>query len=159
GDACFVLALLGNTEAELMPHNGGSPAPEPPKRLRLVDLNVLHGYPDFTDHEERFRDTVTALRALGPDILILQEVWHTTAHGNMAERLAAALNLNYVYTRANGSRRLIGFEEGAAILSRFPIMEARRLVLVPRRPVWENRIALVATIDLGPQTLTVVGVH
>ena len=96
---------------------------------------------------------------MDPDILILQEVWHTPAHGNMAERLAADLEMNYVYARANGSRRLIGFEEGSAVLSRFPITRASRLVLSPRQPWWETRIALVAAIDLGSEEMTVVGAH
>jgi len=151
--------VLTNFDAVLTPANEGDAGADTPGRLRLVDLNVLHGYPDFRDQEGRFRDTLAALKALRPDVLILQEAWDTADNGRMADRLARALGLHHVYARANGSRRLIGFEEGAAVLSRFPIKEARRLVLSPRKPWWENRIAIVAAVDLGDETLTVVGVH
>jgi endonuclease/exonuclease/phosphatase family metal-dependent hydrolase len=156
---CFAVRVLGNTEGPQRLVNRPFMSAQAPQRLRLVDLNVLHGYPEFTDHEERFADTTAALRALAPDILVLQEAWSTAEHGNMAERLAEALGLHHVYARANGSQRLIGFEEGAAILSRFPLKSAHRLVLPPRQPWWENRIALVAELDLGGETLTVVGAH
>ncbi len=155
----FALLVLANGDGPLTPVNEGTAAVGLPQRLRLVDFNVLHGYPEFHNHEARFEDTTAALRALDPDILVLQEAWSTTEHGSMAERLAGSLGLHHVYARANGSRRLIGFEEGSAILSRFPIREANRLLLSPRRPPWENRIALVATLDLGSQSMTVVGVH
>jgi Endonuclease/Exonuclease/phosphatase family len=132
---------------------------EAPDRLRVVDLNVLHGYPDFVDQEQRFRDTLAALRALAPDIVVLQEAWHTSAHGQLADRLGQALNMDHVYARANGSLRLLGFEEGSAILSRYPITRARRLVLRPRSPWWERRIALVVSVSLGGEPITVAGTH
>jgi hypothetical protein len=69
------------------------------------------------------------------------------------------LRLNHVYARANGSRRWLGYEEGAAVLNRFPILEARRLLLAPRRPWWECHIALAVILDLGGRPLTVAGLH
>ncbi len=134
--------------------------PDPsPERLRVIDFNVLHGYPDFPDQEGRFQDTMAAFQALQPDLLILQEAWTTPRHGSMAKHLGKALHMNYVYARANGSRRLIGFEEGSAILSRFPILEAERFVLPPRQPFWENRIAVVAWIKVAGEELTIAGTH
>jgi endonuclease/exonuclease/phosphatase family metal-dependent hydrolase len=155
----FVSAVLHNSEEVLPVVTHADVATAAPDRLRVIDFNVLHGFPDFENQETRFQDTVAAFRALKPDLVILQEAWNTTSHGNMAERLADALRMHYVYARANGSRRLIGFEEGSAVLSRFPIRDARRLLLEPHAPLWERRIALVTTIDLGGKPLTVVGVH
>jgi hypothetical protein len=53
----------------------------------------------------------------------------------------------------------VAYEEGAAVLSRFPILRAQRLLLAPRRPWWECRIALVTTLDVGSRPLTVAGLH
>jgi endonuclease/exonuclease/phosphatase family metal-dependent hydrolase len=155
----FFFAVLSNDEGPLPVAQLASEAAAPGERLRVVDFNVLHGAPDFAGQETRFQDTLAAFRALNPDIIILQEAWETGRHGNMARRLGEALRFNSVYARANGSRRLIGFEEGSAVLSRFPIRAARRLLLAPRRPWWERRIALVATLDLGGRPLTVAGLH
>jgi hypothetical protein len=125
----------------------------------VVDFNVLHGYPAFIDQAERLRDLLAAIRALAPDVVILQEAWSTPAHGHLGQQLGLALNMDHVYARANGSLRLIGFEEGSAILSRYPITQARRLILRPRRPWWERRIALVVSVNLGRERITVAGTH
>jgi endonuclease/exonuclease/phosphatase family metal-dependent hydrolase len=129
------------------------------EKLRIVTFNVLHGFPDFDEQEMRFQMTAHEIQQIDADIIILQEAWSTTEHGCLAERLAKDLNMNFAYARANGSRTLIGFEEGAAILTRHPLVKARRVLLRPREPFWENRIALIAAIDLGGETLTVAGVH
>lgn len=130
------------------------------ERLRLVDFNVLHGYPRFADQEERYRRLLSAFEALEPTVIVLQESWSVVGHGRLAERLGADLGLDVAYARANGSRRLLGFEEGSAVLSRLPIREARRIVLAPRRPFWESRVALLVHVQVGPaETLPVVGTH
>jgi endonuclease/exonuclease/phosphatase family metal-dependent hydrolase len=130
-----------------------------PHKLRLFNLNVLHGYPEFDKQEYRFRATVGEIKRLDADILVLQETWNTVEHGSMAQCLSAELGFDCCYARANGSLPLIGFEEGSAILSRFPIKSAKRIVLKPKSPWWENRIALMAKIETGGGELTVVGVH
>jgi endonuclease/exonuclease/phosphatase family metal-dependent hydrolase len=155
----FLFAVLSNREGPLPVAQLAAEAATPGERLRVVDFNVLHGAPNFAGQEARFQDTLAAFRALKPDIIVLQEAWETREHGNMAQRLGEALRFNYVYARANGSRRLIGFEEGSAVLSRFPIRDARRPLLAPRRPWWERRIALVATLDVGGRLLAVAGLH
>ncbi len=132
----------------------------PPARLRLVDWNVLHGYPALRGQEPRTRRLAAALRELEPTVVVLQEAWSTPRHGQLAARLGAELGMSVAYARANGSRRLIGFEEGTAVLSRLAVLEARRKVLTPRRPWWQTRIALTVTLALGDGThLEVVGTH
>ena len=154
----FAYGVLAHDEGPL-PIVHGADGVYKTDRIRVIDFNVLHGYPDFEDQETRFQDTLAAMRALNPDLLVLQEVWSTHAHGKMAERLGRKLKMNHVYARANGSLNRIGFEEGSAILSRFPIVEARSIVLTPRRPVYENRIAVIAKIDVNGEIVTIVGAH
>ena len=131
-----------------------------PERLRLVDMNVYHGYPELRDQQARTSRLTAALRALEPTVIVLQEAWSTPRHGDLASHLAAELGMSFAYARANGSRRLIGFEEGSAVLSRLPMLEARRVALSPRRPFWETRIALFVTLALAEGgNLTVIGTH
>lgn len=160
----FVLQVLSNEEGRMpvagRTHYIGYRGGIPPRKIRLLNLNVLHGYPDFEKQRDRFSDTVKELKRHDADIVVLQEAWITSKHGNMPEWLGAELGVNHAYARANGSHYHIGFEEGSAILSRFPIIEAERILLRPRRPWWEHRIALIAKVnvpDLGH--VTVVGVH
>ena len=128
--------------------------------FRLVDLNALHGWPAFAGQEARYRHLVVALEALQPTVVVLQEAWSVAGHGALASRLAAALGMDVAYARANGRRDLIGFEEGSAVLSRLPIVKAERLVLRPRSPWWESRIALLVTLNSGGgQQVTVVSAH
>lgn len=132
----------------------------PVSRVRLVNLNVLHGYPEFVHQAERRQRLLGALRALDADILVLQEVWRATGHGDLGRWLAAELGMDLAYARANGSRRWIGFEEGSAVLSRRPILAARRWVLAPKEPPWEARIALAVEVAVREgEVWTVVGVH
>ena len=158
----FVHEIFTNDDSAI-PVNGDVNKPhEPVQKLRLFCLNVLHGHPDFPQHNDRFEATARILCHFKADVMIFQEVWNTNEHGNMADRSSANMNrpLNYAYARANGSRSRIGFEEGAAILSGLPIIEAKRMLLKPREPWWENRIALMTKLDLGGgETLTLVGVH
>lgn len=128
--------------------------------VRVLNMNVLHGYPEFSDQEARYQRTLEAFRNLDADVLVLQEVWSTREHGHLADRLANDLGMNVAYARANGSLRFLGFEEGSAVLSRYPIESAESIVLKPRLPVWESRIAVVARLDVGKRRpLTVVSTH
>lgn len=140
-------------------HRVGPPE-TPPERMRVVSFNVLHDYPRFGEQEERAARLAAALRALEPDVVLLQEAWSTPAHGNLATRLAAELGMDSAYVRANGSRRLIGFEEGVAALSRWPISDARAHTLAPRRPAVERRIALSLEVRVAPgETVSFVVTH
>ncbi len=156
----FLLVLFHKTEGSAVVTRRVSLSESPVKQLRVVNFNVLHGYPRFRGQESRLAHLVAALKHLEPTVLVLQEAWSVTGHGQLAARLSNKLELDVAYAVANGSQRLIGFEEGAAVLSRLPILEARRIRLGPRRPFWENRIALLATLDLGnDERLLVAGVH
>ena len=138
-------------------------------RLRVLQLNAYHGYPDpegrllppaaASDRLERADRLANAIARLRPDIVVLQEAWCTVVEGCLANRLATALDLHAVYARANGSERWLGFEEGAAILSRFPIADASTWPLLPDRDRFERRIALAARIDHPALSFHVVGVH
>ena len=156
----FAAGLLLFPNRKLSLNRAAEPVAVPPKTIRVVDLNVLHGYPDLRDQEQRSRALLAGLRALDPGVIVLQEASINAKNGDLARMLGTELGMNVTYARANGSRRLIGFEEGSAILSRFPIIDVRRIALSPRWPPWETRIALIVTVALGSgDRFTIIGTH
>ena len=140
-----------------------STAPRRPDRVRVLSYNVLHGYPRFDDQEDRFAALERALEQLAPDIVLFQEAWCTRRHGCLINRLAAAgaaLHGYYLaYAPVNGSLRLIGFEEGLAIASRWPIERVEVNELRPRERPWRHRAMLEVVIRIDGAAWTLVTSH
>ena len=171
----FVALLARQPPAEPQAAGGSAPAGSSAAtdRLRILQLNAYHGYPDregrlaglsagapaASDRLERADRLASAINRLRPDVVVLQEAWCTVTEGCLADRLAEDLELHAVYARANGSLRWLGFEEGAAILSRYPIAVPETWPLLPDRDRFERRIALTARIDFPALPFEVVGVH
>jgi endonuclease/exonuclease/phosphatase family metal-dependent hydrolase len=108
---------------------------------------MLHGRPDFENLSLRLDLMAGEILRLEADVVLLQEAPWTKSTGNAAQYLAQKLGYNYLYYRANGNRRLISFEEGEAILSRYPLEEAHFSILHPKAGFFENRVLLGATVD------------
>ncbi len=132
--------------------------------LRVMSMNVLHGFPRFQHLTARLDLIADEMRRQDVDIALLQEVPWTRRLGSGAAYLARRAGFNYLYLRANGNRHTIFFEEGEAILSRFPLKDAGFLTLRPRAGFFEHRVALHATavtpwgdVDLFATHLTTGG--
>lgn len=148
---------------------GTTPTAAATDQLRVLQLNAFHGYPDPerrllvqerpSDRLRRAEHLATEVSRLQPDVVVLQEAWCAVDEGCLADRLARKLRFHAVYARANGSLRWLGFEEGSAILSRFPIADPRVWPLGPDPDAFERRIALTARIDHPGLHFEVVGVH
>ncbi|HUP23429.1 MAG TPA: endonuclease/exonuclease/phosphatase family protein [Thermoanaerobaculia bacterium] len=138
-------------------------APRKPQRLRVVSYNVLHGYPRFTNQEARFSGLAQALEQLSPDVALFQEAWCTQRHGCLINRLATGqgpfVGYHLAYAPVNGSLRLIGFEEGLAVASRWPIERVTVDVLRPRERPWRRRAVLQVTLRLDGETWTFATAH
>lgn len=146
-----------------------------PLSLKALTFNVFHDYPFYRHLDRRLAILAEGLAAEAPDIAVLQEVSVSALHGNLAERLAAMLRqrgLRYeiFYAPANGSVADGGsFEEGGAILSRWPIAGAEARRLAPEHhfrreyrgySYVEYRIGLRATVVPNPGiALDVFGAH
>jgi endonuclease/exonuclease/phosphatase family metal-dependent hydrolase len=113
--------------------------------LRVMSLNVLHGYPKFERLSRRLDLIAHEIRRQDADIVCLQEVPWTRRLGSGAKYLSQRAGLNYLYLRANGNRRTILFEEGIVILSRYPLKDPTFVELEPQAGVFEHRVALHAT--------------
>jgi endonuclease/exonuclease/phosphatase family metal-dependent hydrolase len=109
-----------------------------------MSLNVLHGFPRFGHLRQRLDVIAGEIRRQDVDIACLQEVPWTPHLGGAARYLALKSGLNHLYLRANGNRWAILFEEGEAILSRYPLQHVAFRELLPRAGLFEHRVALWA---------------
>ena len=134
--------------ADTVLHSTTRTPPSSTQKLRILSLNVWHGYPGMHDHERRYQHIRTTLDELDLDLIFVQEAWSTPAFGHFVERLGRDLDLWAAYARANGSLRFLGFEEGLGILSRHRLEEVEKMNLAPRWPPWEMRVALEAVTVL-----------
>jgi endonuclease/exonuclease/phosphatase family metal-dependent hydrolase len=164
-----ILVCLSIEQASAGLEEGGWP-------LRVVTYNLLHdgagsGFLDGHTHlEERLEIAIRELQMLNPDIVAVQEASDSRRHGNVPERLARALGFQIVFAPATEhlfglwplSRLvvgLLGFKEGSAILSRFPIV-AFQVYELPRCTSWiDRRILLRAELTTAWGPLQVFSTH
>lgn len=165
--------------------------PPAPSVVRIMNWNIKFGgaridffFDCFGDRvlmsEREVRDNVknlaAAIRHFDPDVLLLQEVDVDAKRSTYLDQLQYLLDhsaLNFgVYAsqwRADfiPSDGLGAMDDGNAILSRWPLRDARRIAL-PRRGdqsaaesyFYLQRNILVATTDIpGGESLTIVNIH
>jgi endonuclease/exonuclease/phosphatase family metal-dependent hydrolase len=125
----------------------------------VLSLNILHGFPRFKYLDRRLDLIVTEIGRLDADIVCLQEVPWAPTTGNAAQYLARRTGQNHVYVRANGNRWAILFEEGEAILSRYPLRDPAVIELEPQASTFEHRVALRATADTPWGPISIVVTH
>jgi endonuclease/exonuclease/phosphatase family metal-dependent hydrolase len=144
--------------------------------LRVVTYNLLHDGPGSgfltgdTRLEERLEMVIRELQGLDPDIVAVQEASESRRHGHVPDRLASALGFQVVFAPATehlfGIRPLdrlvvglLGFKEGSAILSRFPIV-ASQVYELPRCTSWiDRRILLRAELSTPWGPLQMFSTH
>ncbi len=154
---------------------GPTAAGEVPAVLRVATFNLLHGGPSSglwgDDHHLDARLDLVAreLRVVDPDILGLQES-SISGRRHVAERLAAELRLHWAHGSATRRISRIGvldrllvwamnFEEGPAILSRWPIVESEVLDLPRCVKFYDPRVVLRAAVDTPRGRLQVFSTH
>ena len=171
--AAVLVSLLSHP---LTPLTGAGEPTDGRRPLRVVTYNLLHdgagsGFLDGRTHlEDRLDMAIRELKALDPDVVALQEASDSRRHGNVPERLAIALGLHMVFEAAtehvSGFAPLdwlivsiMGFKEGSAILSRFPITSSS-VYQLPRCHKWlEPRILLETTMSTLWGPLHVYSTH
>jgi endonuclease/exonuclease/phosphatase family metal-dependent hydrolase len=118
--------------------------------ITVLSANLWHDWPRRQRWPERLEAFARLVESVEADILLLQEV--ARAPGLAADRwLAGRLGMSAAYLRANGSVDAISFEEGPAILSRFPL----------ERPGWRQLShgvnPLVRRVAIGAHSATPLG--
>jgi endonuclease/exonuclease/phosphatase family metal-dependent hydrolase len=168
----WLLVTLGSFPSPAL----AEPSQEGPSRLRVLTYNLLHdgGWSGFfesgTHLEERLEMTIQELRRLQPDIIALQEASESRKHGNVPQRIAEALGYQMVFAPATerifGLSLLdrlitatIGFKEGSAILSRYPIATSEVYDLPRCQRRLDPRILLRAEITAPDGPVQVFSAH
>jgi endonuclease/exonuclease/phosphatase family metal-dependent hydrolase len=125
--------------------------------LTVLSANLHHDWPRHRQIQQRLEALSQLIEKEGVDLALLQEVSRTqTFH---ADRwLSDRLGMAYVYTRANGHEGGIGFEEGLAIYSRYPLKSPTLTELTPVMP-FTRRIGLGAQMETARGSLPVFSVH
>lgn len=135
-------------------------ATPPPARewLNVASANLWHDWP----RQHRWSDRLEAVARLAEvealDVLLVQEIARTRrlrADLWLADRLGMSVS----YARANGAVHAIGFEEGLAVLSRYPIGQVHLRQLSRGLNPLVRRIALGAEVATPHGTVLAVTTH
>ncbi len=95
-------------------------------------------------------------------VIGLQEVDRNkerTGNQNTARILAEELGMHYAWAAPPGTKSATEEETGVAILSPYPLSNIQRIVLPHNGPGQRRRVALGATVTIGPKHLRVYSVH
>jgi endonuclease/exonuclease/phosphatase family metal-dependent hydrolase len=110
--------------------------------LTVISANLWHDWPQHRRALERLEAFARLVEEHQADVLLLQEVARTKTFWT-DHWLAQRLGMAYVYSRANGHLGGIGFEEGLAIFSRYPLIHQPVLhQLSPAKNRFTRRLAL-----------------
>lgn len=112
----------------------------------VLTANLWHDWPRHRRLPERLESFARLVESEGAQVVLLQEVIRN-AGLRADEWLAERLGMGFAYTRANGHAGAIGFEEGVAVLSRFPISEPTHLCMQPSNVPFVNRVALGTRLE------------
>jgi endonuclease/exonuclease/phosphatase family metal-dependent hydrolase len=126
--------------------------------ITVVSANLWHDWPRHRQLSKRLETFARLIEAEHADIVLLQEV-SRTSHFQVDEWLERRLGMAYVYTRANGHQHGIGFEEGLAIFSRFPLSELHLQQLGKGRNPFVRRLALGAVVETPCGSLVAFSAH
>jgi endonuclease/exonuclease/phosphatase family metal-dependent hydrolase len=114
--------------------------------LTVLSANLWHDWPRFRGLERRLESFAKLIESEAADLILLQEVARTPFL-QADEWLARRLRMAYVYSRANGSSK-IGFEEGLAVFSRFPLKRLPYIRKMGRTcNPFSRRLALGVEVD------------
>lgn len=114
--------------------------------VTIISANLWHDFPHYRRLDQRMDDFISMVSAENADILLLQEVARTPLL-HIDEKLAGRLNMAHIYSRVNGHRGAIGFEEGLAIFSRYPIRKPSLQQLSGNGNPFTRRLVLGALLD------------
>jgi endonuclease/exonuclease/phosphatase family metal-dependent hydrolase len=126
--------------------------------LTILSANLWHDWPRFREQRPRLERLAQLIADQRVDVALLQEVARTR-DWRSDERLADWLGMAYVYSRANGHEAAIGFEEGLAVFSRFPLADAQLRPLGKATNPFVRRLALKVNVLTPAGPLAAFSVH
>ena len=129
-----------------------------PDSITILSANLWHDWPRNRRLKERLSCFVDLINREKVDLLLLQELTRT-GDFEADKWLSDQLGMAYIYSRTNGNAPEIGFEEGLAIFSRFPIKNHRLAQLSDQNNPFSRRMALGTCIDTGGGEFHAYSVH
>jgi endonuclease/exonuclease/phosphatase family metal-dependent hydrolase len=136
-------------------HHSENPETNP---ISFMSANLWHDWPRNRRLKARLECFVDLVLSENIDILLLQELSRTNDF-HADEWLSDQLGMAYIYSRSNGNAPEIGFEEGLAIYSRFPIKNHRIAQLSDQNNPFSRRMALGSSIETKLGDIDVYSVH
>lgn len=125
--------------------------------ITILSANLCHDWPRHRRLRQRLEAVAQLIESEQVDIALLQEVARTPTI-RADEWLSQRLGMAFLYSTANGHETAVGFEEGLAIYSRFPLTAPTVTKLNPGSPI-THRLGLGARVDTSFGTLQVFSVH
>ncbi|MEA3285972.1 MAG: endonuclease/exonuclease/phosphatase family protein [Candidatus Marinimicrobia bacterium] len=125
-------------------------------KYTVMTYNIRHGL--GMDRVLDLERTARVIRAVDPDILILNEMDHGTARSFgvlQADSLGLELNMHSVFGR---SIDYDGGQYGNALLTKYPLIKFE-VIDLSVDSLREGRSVFLAHLDLGSDTLIVMGTH
>jgi endonuclease/exonuclease/phosphatase family metal-dependent hydrolase len=126
--------------------------------VTVLSANLWHDWPRQRSRTARLEALARLMEVERVDVALLQEVSRTRSLA-ADEWLADELGMAYVYARANGHEQAVGFEEGLAVFSRYPLRAPRLREFRSTAAPFARRIALGATLDSPAGELQAFSVH
>ncbi len=157
-------AAARRVDAVARPAGRTTTIPEPLRRppaagqLTVMSANLWHDWPRQHRWSERLEAVARLVEAEDVDILLLQEVARTRSL-RADLWLADRLGMSLAYARANGDVEAVGFEEGSAVLSRYPVVETHLTQLGLSRNPLVRRVAIGAHLATPHGRLLAVSAH
>ena len=126
--------------------------------ITIVSANLWHDWPKHRQLNQRLESFAGMVKAENADVVLLQEVTHRSDF-HVDKWLSEYLGMAYVYSRANGDETGIGFEEGLAVLSRFPIEKLYLQQLGSSSNIFVHRLAMGAKVQTPWGPFAAISVH
>jgi endonuclease/exonuclease/phosphatase family metal-dependent hydrolase len=134
--------------------------PDAPAELKVVSYNIRYRVGDDLKRLAKLLKEDPEIG--GAHVIGLQEVDRNkkrTNNVNTARQLAEALGMRYAWAAPPDTDEDGEEETGCAILSPFPLTDARRILLTHEGPDGRRRVAVGATVQVGRTPLRVYSVH
>ncbi len=146
---------VGRLTVQRLPHIIHRPKNE---TITIVSANLWHDWPKHRNFTGRLESFAGMVKAENADVVLLQEVSHRSEI-HVDQWLSEQLGMSSVYSRANGYASGIGFEEGLAVLSRYPIQNLYLQQLGSSSSVFVHRLAMGAKVQSPWGPFAAISVH
>jgi endonuclease/exonuclease/phosphatase family metal-dependent hydrolase len=150
-----VIEPVGRLSVQRLP---GSTFRTENETITIVSANLWHDWPKQRQFFQRLESFACMVKAENADVVLLQEVTHRSDF-HVEKWLSEYLGMAYVYSRANGDEAGIGFEEGLAVLSRFPIETLYLQQLGSSSNIFIHRLAVGAKVQTPWGPFAAISVH